>query len=92
MNPLKWIATAFRKWVLRQSWCWPNCALCEVNRRQEAHYDACEACQGPGYPCAAMEGLNEEEQVVLRVLIPDDLPRSASSMPVIVFPPWQWPK
>lgn len=73
--------------------CHPDCALCEVNRRQEAHYDGCAECQGGGYPCAAMQVLNAEEQRVIPVVFTDlDGPTSASSSPVIVFPPWTWPK
>lgn len=78
---------------VRDKVCHPDCVLCEVNCRQGDHYDQCETCQGEGYPCAAMEALNAEEQAAIRVVFPDlDAPASASSVPTIVFPPWTWPK
>lgn len=73
--------------------CHPDCVLCEVNCRQGDHYDGCETCQGDGYPCATMEALNAEEQAAIGVVFPDlDGPRTASSIPVVVLPPWDWSK
>lgn len=54
--------------------CRPDCVLCEASNRCEAHYDACLVCQGDGYPCAAMEALDAEEQKAIDVVFPELIP------------------
>ena len=89
---MRWI----RYWLLRllgADVCPPNCPLCAVNQKQEAHYEACAICQGPGYPCEVMTGFDAEEQAAIRVVFPDiDAPTNGNRFPAIILPPWDWRK
>lgn len=111
----KWDSRGFRwyRWLVWFWWakvrrrpdtvCRPDCPLCEVQVRIEAHYDGCAICQGPNYPCEAMTPLREEEDRVTEELFPWVQERNGtatltasngttSSIPVKVFPPWDWSK
>lgn len=101
----KWDSRGFRwyRWLVWFWWakvrrrpdtvCRPDCPLCEVQVRIEAHYDACAICQGPGYPCEVMTGFDAEEQAAMRVVFPDlDAPTNGNRFPAIILPPWDWRK
>ena len=98
----RWLTWVWYAKVLRNPnvVCRPDCALCEVQCRINNHFEACAECQGEGYPCAAMVPLREEEDRVTVQLFPwtaDTVSPyatngTASSVPVVVFPPWDWRK
>ena len=48
-----------------QPGCPPDCALCAANAEMEAHYDACEICQGKDYPCEAMKVITDKQQAIM---------------------------
>lgn len=58
----EWIKIAFEKWVLRRNLCWPICKLCLISEIAEKHYDSCQECQSPNFPCSAMKSIQDIEQ------------------------------
>lgn len=83
-----WWAKVRRK---PESVCPPNCPLCAVQVRTNAHYDGCEVCQGAGFPCETMKALQVEEDAATELLM-EGRTTNGSSVPAIVLPPWDWSK
>lgn len=102
----RWVVWFWWAKVRRQpdAVCRPDCPLCEVQARCEAHFESCATCQGDGFPCEAMKALQAEEDAATVKLFPDladEVPRfgvatmtatngTTSSIPVKVYPPWVW--
>lgn len=73
--------------------CAPDCPLCAVQNRIEAHYHDCAICRENG-ECAEMASLWEEQERATDLLFPETvLTTNASNVITYIDSPvWHWPR